>query len=234
MLHVFEIYMIFTFWGHSCFTLKTKGFTLLFDPFITGNSLASHIDIQSIKPDFILLSHAHGDHIADAEVIAKQSGSTIIANAEIVHYYKQNHNLEGHPMNSGGSWNFPFGKIIMTHAYHSSSFPDGSYGGNPNGFIISNEEGTVYYSGDTSLSYDMKLLGERYSISTAILPIGDNFTMDAVDAAKACTFLNAKQCISVHFDTFSYIKVHHSWVQKCFDEQSIPLILPKIGEYYAL
>ncbi|MFN5094926.1 MAG: metal-dependent hydrolase, partial [Ignavibacteria bacterium] len=175
-----------TYLGHSCFLLEIDNHTILVDPFINDNPLAENVDIASIKPDYMLVSHAHGDHCADVEYFAKQSSCTLIANYEIVNHFA-NKGIQGFAMNSGGTQIFPFGTLIMTHAYHSSSFPDGSYGGNPNGFIIQTNEACVFYSGDTSLTMDFALIAQRYSIDMAFLPIGNVFTMDHIDAARACT-----------------------------------------------
>lgn len=222
-----------TFYGHSTFLLKTESHSLLFDPFISQNPLASHIDIDSINPDYILISHAHGDHCADVELIAKKSGSTIIANVEIVNYFADK-GIEGFAMNSGGSHEFPFGKLTMTHAYHSSSFPDGTYGGNPNGFVIHSGDTCMFYSGDTALTSDFVLLGERYAIDLVILPIGNVFTMDYVDAERACMMLKAKKCMGVHFDTFPPIKIDHEIVQAYMNLKGQDFFLPKIGEEFKL
>ena len=222
-----------TFYGHSTFLLKTESHSLLFDPFISQNPLASHIDIDSINPDYILISHAHGDHCADVELIAKKSGSTIIANVEIVNYFADK-GIEGFAMNSGGSHEFPFGKLTMTHAYHSSSFPDGTYGGNPNGFVIHSGDTCMFYSGDTALTSDFALLGERYAIDLAILPIGNVFTMDYVDAERACMMLKAKKCMGVHFDTFPPIEIDHEIVQAYMNLKGQDFFLPKIGEEFKL
>jgi len=221
------------FLGHSCFLLEIGNHTILVDPFINDNPLAEHVDITSIKPDYMLVSHAHGDHCADVEFFAKQSSCTLIANYEIVnHFAKQG--IQGFAMNSGGSEAFPFGTLTMTHAYHSSSFPDGSYGGNPNGFIIQSNDACVFYSGDTSLTMDFALIAERYSIDMAILPIGSVFTMDHIDAAKACAMLKAKRCMGVHFDTFPPISIDHDLVNGYMKSEHISFILPKIGEEYSI
>ena len=220
-----------TFYGHASFLLQTEHHTLLFDPFISQNPIVSDIDIDSIKPDYILISHAHGDHCADVEHIAKRSGSIIIANFEIVNYYAAK-GIEGFAMNSGGSHDFPFGKITMSHAYHSSSFPDGTYGGNPNGFVIQADKKTVFYSGDTALTSDFILLGARYDIDLAILPIGNVFTMDYVDAERACTLLKAKKCMGVHFDTFPPIKIDHESVNAYMNLKGQDFFLPSMGEEF--
>jgi L-ascorbate metabolism protein UlaG (beta-lactamase superfamily) len=222
-----------TFFGHSTFLLKIERYTLLVDPFISQNPLASQIDIDAINPDYILISHAHGDHCADVEQIAKKSSCTIIANFEIVNYFAAK-GIEVFAMNSGGSHDFPFGKLTMTHAYHSSSFPDGTYGGNPNGFLIHSDDKCIFYSGDTALTTDFALLGERYDIDLAILPIGNVFTMDYVDAERACAMLKAKKCMGVHFDTFPPIKIDHETVQAYMNLKGQDFFLPNIGEEFEL
>lgn len=219
--------------GHSCFILEIGEYSILVDPFIKENPLAGNVNIASIKPDFILVSHAHGDHCADVEYFAQQSSCTLIANYEIVNHYAKK-GIQGFAMNSGGSHAFPFGTLTMTHAYHSSSFPDGSYGGNPNGFIIQSDEACVFYSGDTSLTMDFALIGERYSIDMVFLPIGNVFTMDHIDAARACSLLKAKRCMGLHFDTFPPISIDHDAVKEHMTLQNISFILPMIDEVISI
>jgi len=213
--------------------LEIGEYSILVDPFIKENPLAGNVNIASIKPDFILVSHAHGDHCADVEYFAQQSSCTLIANYEIVNHYAKK-GIQGFAMNSGGSHAFPFGTLTMTHAYHSSSFPDGSYGGNPNGFIIQSDEACVFYSGDTSLTMDFALIGERYSIDMVFLPIGNVFTMDHIDAARACSLLKAKRCMGLHFDTFPPISIDHDAVKEHMTSQNISFILPKIDEVISI
>lgn len=219
--------------GHSCFVLEIGEYLILVDPFIKENPLAGNVNIASIKPDFIFVSHAHGDHCADVEYFAQQSSCTLIANYEIVNHYA-NMGIQGFAMNSGGSHTFPFGTLTMTHAYHSSSFPDGSYGGNPNGCIIQTDEACVFYSGDTSITMDFALIGERYSIDMAFLPIGNVFTMDHIDAARACSLLKAKRCMGLHFDTFPPISIDHDAVKEHMTSQNISFILPMIDEVISI
>ena len=178
----------------------------MFDPFITHNPLAKHIDISTIKPDYILLSHGHGDHIADLFEIQKNSGAKVICIAEIAGWLEKK-DIEAHGMNIGGGFNFDFGRVKMVNAIHSSSMPDGSYGGNPAGFVIYAEGKAIYFAGDTALTYDMKLLADD-NIDWALLPIGDNYTMGADDAVKACDFINCKNVIGVHYDTFPTITIN--------------------------
>lgn len=222
--------MKFTFYGHACFSVKTKGKTILFDPFISPNPKAKHIDINQIKPDYILLSHGHEDHVADAETIAKNSNATLVSNFEIVTWFQNKGLTKLHPMNHGGSWKFDFGTVKYTNAVHSSMLPDGSYGGNPGGFIVKNDEISFYYAGDTALSMDMKLIGELEKIDVAILPIGDNFTMGVDDAVVAAEFINCNKIIGVHYDTFGYIEINHKEAIDKFKAKGKELILLEIGE----
>jgi L-ascorbate metabolism protein UlaG (beta-lactamase superfamily) len=220
------------FLGHSSFLMETGGKVLLFDPFITPNALASDINILDLKPDYILLSHGHGDHVADAEAIAKNSGSIIISNYEIVSWYESK-GIPGHPMNHGGKWEFDFGTVQYVWAVHSSVLPDGTYGGNPGGFVIQSEGKTFYYAGDTALCYDMKVIGESYKIDFAFLPIGSNFTMDYKDAIKAATFVGTSEVIAMHFDTFPYIKINKDKVLRAAQEAGVSIKIPEIGESFS-
>jgi len=179
------------------------GATLLTDPFLTGNPLAA-VTADEVSADYILVSHAHGDHLGDAVPIARRTGATIIANFEIATYCG-NEGVNAHPLHIGGGQDFPFGRVKLTIAHHGSSFPDGSYGGNPAGFLLTLEGKKIYHACDTGLFYDMKLIGEE-GIDLAILPIGDNFTMGPEDALKAVEFIEPKIVVPVHYDTFEVIE----------------------------
>ncbi len=220
--------MNITFYGHACLGIQVKDIHILVDPFISGNEKAAHIDIDTIKADYILLTHAHQDHILDAESIAKRTGAKIVSNYEIVTHY-QNLGLEGHPMNHGGSWEFEFGKLKYVNAIHTSSFPDGSYGGRPGGFVLEADK-TIYIAGDTALTYDMKLIGKQFDLDLAILPIGDNFTMGAGDAVVASKFVKCDKVLGYHFDTFGYIEIDKPKAKAKFDSQLKKLYLLEIGE----
>jgi len=221
---VMEIFYL----GHGCIQINTLDKTVLIDPFITPNQLAADIDINQLNPDYILLTHGHEDHVADAETIAKNSGAKMVSNFEIVSWYGQK-GIEGHPMNHGGKWEFDFGTLKMVNAVHSSVLPDGTYGGNPAGFIISNDEGTVYIAGDTALHQDMKLIPEFYNIDLAILPIGDNFTMGIDEAIMAADFVKADKILGMHYDTFPYIEIDKEEAVKMFKNKGIELVLLDIG-----
>jgi len=222
--------MKLSYYGHSTFLLEIKGLNLLFDPFITPNELAKDIDANSIPADYILVSHGHEDHVADAVSIAKRTGATVVSNFEIVSWFGVQGVEKGHPMNHGGSWSFDFGSVKYVNAVHSSVLPDGTYGGNPGGFIISTDEGNVYYAGDTALTYDMKLIGDTANISHAILPIGDNFTMGVDDAVIAAEFVGCNEIIGMHYDTFGYIEINKEEAKGKFSTAGKTLTLLNIGE----
>lgn len=219
-----------TYYGHSCFLAEVKGKKLLFDPFISANELAKHISIADIEADYIFLSHAHEDHIADAEAIAKSTGAVIVSNYEIAMWYAAKGVTSYHPMNTGGKWQFDFGTVKCVHAVHSSSFPDGTYGGNPMGFIIQSDEKNFYYSGDTALTTDMQLVPTYAAIHFALLPIGDNFTMGPEDAAAAAKMVHTSTVIGIHYDTFGFIKTDHNKATDIFKSNNLTLLLPAIGE----
>ncbi len=221
--------MKITFLGHASLFIEIDGINIIVDPFITGNEKAKNIDINSLKADYILLTHAHQDHVLDAEKIAKNTGAKIVSNFEIVNHYNTL-GIEGHPMNHGGSWQFSFGKLSMTNAIHTSSFADGSYGGNPAGFIIETAKKTIYIAGDTALTMDMKLIPLQCKLDLAVLPIGDNFTMGIDAAIHASDFIECNKILGYHFDTFGYIEINHKDAIAKFKAKNKELILLNIGE----
>lgn len=221
--------MKITFYGHATFGVEIGGKHLLFDPFISPNEKAAHIQIDEIAADYILLSHGHQDHVADVDTIGKRTGATVVSNFEIASYYgNQGHAY--HPMNTGGSWNFDFGKVTCVNAIHSSVLPDGTYAGNPMGFVVQGDGKTFYYSGDTALTYDMKLLADRYQLDFAFLCMGDNFTMGVEDAVIASEFINCSTIFGMHFDTFGYIVIDHEMAKKQFADKGKKLHLLAIGD----
>jgi len=221
--------MKITYYGHAALGIKVGGKHIIVDPFISGNPLAQHIDIEDLKADYILLTHAHGDHVLDVEAIAKRTNAVIVSNAEIAGYYAAK-GFEVHPMNHGGSWNFDFGKVKYVNAIHSSSFPDGTYGGNPGGFVIEGEHKNIYIAGDTALTMDMKLIPMRTKLDLAIFPIGDNFTMDVEDAILASDFVECDKILGYHYDTFGYIKIDHKEAIQQFFDKGKDLMLLEIGD----
>jgi L-ascorbate metabolism protein UlaG (beta-lactamase superfamily) len=222
--------MKLTFYGHACFLVEIKGKKILFDPFITYNELAKDIDVNSIEADYIFLSHGHADHIADCISIATRSNAQVVAAYEVHEWLNKNGVANTHPMNTGGKWNFDFGTVKCVVAQHSSGLPDGSYGGNPMGFVFTSDEGDFYYSGDTALTLDMQLIPLWASLNFAVFPIGDNFTMDVTDAIKAAEFAQVNKVVGVHYDTFGYIKIDHTQAKAAFTNASKELLLPAIGE----
>jgi len=221
--------MKITFYGHASLGIQIKDTHILVDPFITGNENAKAIDINTLKADYILVTHAHEDHILDVEAIAKRTGAVIVSNYEIINHY-QDLGLEGHPMNHGGTWDFEFGSVKYVNAIHTSSFPDGKYGGQPGGFIIEGEHKNIYIAGDTALTMDMKLIPMQIKLDLAILPIGDNFTMGINDAIIASDFVQCDKVLGCHYDTFGYIEIDHEKAKQLFFEKGKDLMLLKIGE----
>ncbi len=222
--------MILTFYGHSCFSVDTGAGILLFDPFIRYNELAAHIDLADISADYILLSHGHQDHVADAVELAKQTGAKVICAFELMDWLNKQGVSDVHPMNTGGRASFGFGSVKCVVAQHSSVLPDGTYGANPMGFVVNTPGGDFYYAGDTALTLDMQLIPRWGKIAFAVLPIGDNFTMDATDAAQAAEWCGTSKVVGVHYDTFGYIKINKEEAKKPFEEKGIALHLPAIGE----
>jgi len=193
------------YFSHSAFQITADGGkVILIDPFITGNP-TTPINIENIKADYIILTHAHGDHIGDAFDIAKKCDSLIIAVNELADY-SIGKGLRAHNMHIGGSYNFDFGRVKFTIAHHGSLTPDGQYGGEPAGVIITINGKSIYHTGDTGLFYDMKLIGEMDSIDYMLLPIGDNFTMGITDAVKAVELANPGVAIPMHYNTFPVIE----------------------------
>lgn len=196
-----------TYYGHSCFGVELGGKHLLFDPFITPNDLARKVRVEAVPADYILVSHGHMDHMADAAQIAKRTGATLISNFEITVWFNRQGVEKTHPMNHGGACAFDFGRVKFVNAIHSSSLPDGAYGGNPGGFVVESKAGNFYYSGDTALTLDMKLIPEFTRLQFAALPIGDNFTMGIDEALKAAEFIQCNEVLGLHYNTFPPIRI---------------------------
>lgn len=222
--------MQFTYYGHSCFAVEIKGRKILFDPFITPNELAKKVDVNAIQADYIFLSHGHEDHVADCVSIAKRTGAKVVCAFEIHVWLNKQGITNTHPMNTGGKWSFDFGTVKCVVAQHSSGLPDDSYGGNPMGFVFTSEQGNFYYAGDTALTLDMQLIPQYAALNFAILPIGDNFTMDVKDAVQAARFVQCHKIIGVHYDTFGYIKIDHEKAVQLFAEQGMKLFLLEPGK----
>jgi L-ascorbate metabolism protein UlaG (beta-lactamase superfamily) len=228
--------MKLTYLGHSCFQLEINDTYIVFDPFIRGNVLAAEagIDIDQVQADYILISHGHDDHTGDLEYLAEKTQARVVSSWEIYNWLNKNGYTNCHPMNVGGKWQFDFGTVKMVFAAHSSSLADGTYAGAAAGFIIEAEGKTIYFSGDTALTYEMKLLGELHKIDVALLPIGGNFTMDHTEACIASGYIGCDNIIAMHFDTFGYIKVDHEAAVAHFSSNNKKLHVPAIGETIVL
>lgn len=223
--------MTITYFGHSCFLIEAGGKRLLSDPFISGNPLAAHVRLQDIRCDYLLLTHAHSDHVTDVEAIMQHNPEAVIIGIWEIHVYYSKKGYKTHPMNKGGWWSFDFGRVKMVQAVHSSSFPDGSYGGAPAGFVLDTRDGVLYLAGDTALTLDMQLLPRICPpLNVAILPVGSNFTMDAHDAVIAADFIGCDRIIGCHYDTFGFVKIDHEAARKVFSDQGKTLILMEVGE----
>ena len=220
-----------TYLGHSCFLVDLDGTKILFDPFITPNPIVNEIDIDKIETDFILISHGHEDHIADVESIAKRTGAKVISNFEVVSWFGSKGIENSHPLNHGG--NIKLTEKIsakFVNAVHSSVLPDGTYGGNPGGWVVKSANKSFYYSGDTALTYDMKLLAEFNKLDFAFLCIGDNFTMGIEDSAIAADFVGVKDVIGMHYDSFGYIEIDHENAKEHYNKKGLNLTLMNINE----
>lgn len=218
-----------TYYGHSCLAVEVAGKTLLFDPFISPNPLAASVDYANLRPDYILLTHGHFDHVADAEAIARLSGATMIGNYEVLQWFGGKGIEKIQPMNSGGSLNFDFGRVTFTTAIHSSSMPDGTYGGQPGGFRIETSEGAFYHSGDTALTRDIELIAAAGPLKFAALCIGDCFTMGISEAVTAAGWLGCGEIVGLHYDTFPPIVIDHAAAKKEFANAGKSLHLMEIG-----
>jgi L-ascorbate metabolism protein UlaG (beta-lactamase superfamily) len=223
--------MKITYLGHASLQIETGGKTLIIDPFITANEQAGHIDVDDLKADFILITHGHQDHVLDVERIAALNpGVILISNFEIISWFSQK-GLQGHAMNHGGQCTFDFGTVKYVTAIHSSVLPDGSYGGNPGGFVIQSDGLTIYIAGDTALTYDMKLIPDMgYKPDLAVLPVGDNFTMGYKEAALASDFVECPKVLGCHYDTFPPIVIDKQKARAHFDSRGKDLLLLEIGQ----
>lgn len=222
--------MKITYYGHSCLMVNIGGKNILFDPYITQNPKNTTTKLEDLGCDLILVSHGHGDHVADVEAIAKQNDCTIISNFEVVSWFGAK-DVKGRPVNHGGTVDMGYCKVKYVNAVHTSSMPDGTYGGNPGGFVVYTDEECVYFAGDTALTMDMKLIPLTCpKVNVALLPIGDNFTMGYQDAAIAAQFVDCDQIVGCHYDTFGYIEIDHDAAIQAFEAKGKTLHLLNIGE----
>lgn len=225
--------LTFTWYGHATLGLETGGYKLLIDPFFTDNPAAS-MPADRAEADFILISHGHGDHVGDAVNIAKRTGALVISNFEIATWF-ENQGIEAHPQHLGGGYQHPFGYLKLTLALHGSALPDGSYGGNPAGLLLTTNEGQkVYMACDTGLFSDMRLIGEE-GIDLAVLPIGDNFTMGPDDALRAVQLIQPKHVVPVHYNTWELIAQDPgAWARRVEAETEAKVHVLKSGESLSL
>lgn len=200
--------MTVTYYGHSVVQIETNGTTLLVDPFITGNPHCQGVaEAGDFLPDVLLLTHAHGDHYGDTESIVKRAAPKVVAAYEVVQYVsKQTGHEDIHPVNTGGAWSFDWGRLTFTYARHSSSFPDGTYGGLAGGFVLEAEGKTVYLAGDTCRFAEMAWLGEQFDIDLAFLPIGGDLTMGPDEAVEAARMVGAARVVPIHYNTMPVIE----------------------------
>lgn len=222
--------MKFTFYGHATFSVTVDGKVLLFDPFLNGNPAARHVDANKIKPDYIFLTHGHGDHTGDVVAIAKRSGATCIAPAEIAGWLGKQGVEKVHPINHGGPIPFEFGKARAVNAIHSSSLGDGSYAGNPVGYVVTTASGDFYLAGDTALTMDMQLIPLWAKIGFSVMPIGGNYTMDVADAIHAADFVKCDTVVGIHYNTWPIIAIDTEKAKADFNAAGKKLLLPAPGE----
>ena len=221
--------MKLTYYGHSCIGVNTAGHDVLFDPFISGNPLAGDIDVARIPATEILISHGHGDHVADAESIAKRTSATLVSNYEIASWFEAKGVKPCIGMNIGGAANVGPFRLKYVNAVHSSQLPDGTYGGNPGGFVVISPEGSFHHAGDTALTLDMQLL-RPFNLRFACLPIGDHYTMGVSDAIEAAKLMGVTKVVGIHYNTFPPIVIDTEAAKRDFAKERITLLLPGIGE----
>lgn len=218
-----------SYFGHSCFCAWVGDKAILFDPFVTGNPLASGVDVDGIQADLIFVSHGHADHISDCARIAARTGAKVVTNWEIAQWLNANGVANTHGMNIGGEWDFGFARVKAVSAIHSSSLPDGTYGGNPMGFAVKSAEKSFYYSGDTALTMDMQLVTAFVKPDFLLFPIGDNFTMGYEDAVRAAHLISSRMVVGLHYGTFPSIEIDTEAAKRHFERNGLDLLLPGIG-----
>lgn len=223
-----------TWRGHATFTMNFGGTAVVVDPFLAGKNPKATVSVADVSADYILQTHGHGDHIADTAALAAKTGATVICVPEIGGWLGKQGVQNIHGMNTGGGWNFPFGRVKLTPALHSSGLPDGSYGGDPIGFVVTAEGKHIYIAGDTALFSDMALIG-RVGLDVAILPIGDNYTMGPEDAVEAVKLLKPKVVIPCHYSTWPIIDADaHAWASLVARHTDARPVVLEVDETYRL
>ena len=222
-----------TWHGHATFSLDINGKKVVVDPFFAGNSPVARVAADEVAADFILQTHGHGDHIADTVGLASRTGALVIGNFEICNWINGQGHENTHAMNTGGGYDFEFGHVKMTPALHSSGLPDGSYGGDPAGYVLTVDGKQIYISGDTALFSDMALIGRAADLDLAIVPIGDNFTMGPDDAFLALDYLKPKRVIPCHYNTWPLIEQDpEAWAERVSAESDAePIVLDVEGSF---
>lgn len=226
-----------TYYGHSTFGIDADGTKIIVDPFLAPNNplAPAGATAETVDADYMLLTHGHGDHVADAVAIARRTGCTVISNFEIGNWLMAQGVENVHQMHIGGGYNFPFGRVKLTIAHHGSQLPDGSDGGNPAGALFYFNDGSdIYFAGDTALTYDMRLIGEAGGVDVAVLPIGDNFTMGPDDAVVAAQFVKAKRVIPCHFNTFPPIQQDPDDFARKLADEGIECTVMASGDEYEI
>ena len=222
-----------TWYGHACIGITYDEHRLLVDPFLSDNPLAA-ASPDEFEPTAILVSHGHGDHVGDALEIAQRSGALVISNFEIVNWFQAQGHENVHPQHIGGGFHHPFGYLKLTIAHHGSALPDGSYGGNPCGFLLTAQGKKIYMAADTGLFYDMKLIGDE-GVDLALLPIGDNFTMGPDDALRAVQLIRPAQVVPIHYNTFGFIKQDpNAWAERVEAETEAQPVVLEPGDSVSL
>jgi len=222
-----------TWYGHAALGLETGGYKIVIDPFFSGNPAAS-LSPEAVEADFILVSHGHGDHVGDAIAIAKRTGAMVIGNFEVAGWFEKQGVEKTHGQHLGGGHKHPFGYLKLTLALHGSMMPDGSYGGNPCGFLLTTNDGKkIYFAQDTGLFGDMRLIGEE-GLDLAVIPIGDNYTMGPDDALRAVKMLTPKAVVPIHYDTWDLLAQDaNAWAERVQKETKTKAVVLKPGESYS-
>ena len=224
-----------TWHGHATFALDINGNKVVVDPFFADNNPVAEATAADVEADFILQTHGHGDHIADTVALATRTGALVIGNFEICNWINGQGHENTHALNTGGGYSFAFGHVKMTPALHSSGLPDGSYGGDPAGYVLSVDGKKLYFAGDTALFSDMALIGRAAPLDLAVVPIGDNFTMGPDDALLALDYLKPQVVIPCHYNTWPVIEQDpHAWARRVSGESDLEPVVLEVGGTYTL